>query len=139
MAIERGSETEWPHWPGRASGGEQRERLERRLLGASAPEVELRQARASIVRLEAVAAEQAERIEQLERASGAAVEPEPTADGHLLFAPTPRGYVLLEREGRPPAHGGEVGLDGGRDYVVARIGPSPLPGDDRPCAYLVTA
>jgi hypothetical protein len=23
------------------------------------------------------------------------------------------------------------------EYLVARVGPSPLPGDDRRCAYLV--
>jgi hypothetical protein len=57
---------------------------------------------------------------------------------HLLFISKPTGYELVEREGEPPAVGSEVELDegaGGR-FVVSKIAPSPLPQDDRPCAYL---
>jgi hypothetical protein len=57
---------------------------------------------------------------------------------HLLFISRPTGYELAEREGDPPAVGSEVELDegsGGR-FVVSKIAPSPLPQDDRVCAYL---
>jgi hypothetical protein len=55
---------------------------------------------------------------------------------HLLFVWTPAGYRLEEREGEPPAVGAEVELNGEQRQRVTKIGPSPLPGDDRPCAYL---
>jgi hypothetical protein len=55
--------------------------------------------------------------------------------GHVLFVWTPAGYELLSRSGRPPRIGEEVGVSGGA-RVVTKIGPSPLPGDPRPCAYL---
>ena len=59
------------------------------------------------------------------------------ADGkHLLFVWKPTGYVLQEREGEPPEVGSEVELDGDERQKVSKIGPSPLPGDTRPCAYL---
>ena len=57
------------------------------------------------------------------------------ASGHLLFVWTPTGYQLVEREGEPPAPGEDVDLDGRRERVL-KIGPSPLPGDRRPCVYL---
>jgi len=55
--------------------------------------------------------------------------------GHLLFVWTPAGYALLGRGGAPPEVGTEVGVSGGR-RVVVKLGPSPLPGDSRRCAYL---
>jgi hypothetical protein len=55
--------------------------------------------------------------------------------GHVLFVWTPAGYELLARSGEPPAVGSEVGFSGGL-RVVTKIGPSPLPGDRRPCAFL---
>ena len=57
-------------------------------------------------------------------------------DRYLLFAWTPAGYQLEEREGQPPAPGSEVEVGDKRERVV-KIGPSPLPGDSRPCAYLI--
>jgi hypothetical protein len=56
---------------------------------------------------------------------------------HLLFVWKPSGYELVEREGEPPEPGAgvEVGDDGLR-FTVSKVGPSPLPDDDRPCAYL---
>ena len=58
------------------------------------------------------------------------------SETHLLFVWRPSGYILEEREGEPPAVGSEVELaDGGRERV-SKIGPSPLPGDARRCAYL---
>jgi hypothetical protein len=58
------------------------------------------------------------------------------ADKHLLFLSRPTGYELAEREGEPPAPGDEVELDGEGSFVVVKVAQSPLPQDDRPCAYL---
>jgi hypothetical protein len=55
--------------------------------------------------------------------------------GHVLFVWSPSGYALLGRAGVPPPVGSEVGVSGGL-RVVTKIGPSPLPGDGRPCAFL---
>ena len=56
--------------------------------------------------------------------------------GHLVFVWSPAGYTLEERGGDPPQVGTQV-EDGERRFEVARIAPSPLPGDARPCAYLL--
>ena len=56
--------------------------------------------------------------------------------GHLLFVWSPTGYTLQERDGAPPPVGHEFD-DGGRRLVVTKVGASPLPDDDRPCAYSV--
>jgi hypothetical protein len=58
------------------------------------------------------------------------------ANGYLLFISKPSGYELREREGQPPAVGEELEEDGAR-LRVSKLAPSPLPGDERPCAYLV--
>ena len=55
--------------------------------------------------------------------------------GHVLFVWTPAGYELLGRGGEPPQVGEEVGVSGGL-RVVTKVGPSPLPGDRRRCAFL---
>jgi hypothetical protein len=57
---------------------------------------------------------------------------------HLLFISKPTGYELVEREGDPPAVGSEVELDEGAAarFIVSKIAPSPLPQDERQCAYL---
>lgn len=60
------------------------------------------------------------------------------AESHLLFVWKPSGYELREREGELPAPGSEVEQDG-TTMRVLKIAPSPLPGDTRPCAYLVGA
>jgi hypothetical protein len=57
---------------------------------------------------------------------------------HLLFRWSPSGYTLVERSGEPPAVGDEV-EDGEDRFRVTKIAPSPLPGDPRPCAYLLPA
>jgi hypothetical protein len=54
---------------------------------------------------------------------------------YLLFVWKPTGYELRERDGELPALGAVLDEEEGR-MVVTRIGPSPLPGDDRRCAYL---
>ena len=55
--------------------------------------------------------------------------------GHVLFVWTPAGYELLARAGEPPLVGEDVGVSGGL-RVVTKVGPSPLPGDPRRCAFL---
>jgi hypothetical protein len=56
---------------------------------------------------------------------------------HLLFLSKPSGYELREQEGDPTVVGSEIEWDG-QQLRVAKIAPSPLPGDKRPCAYLVS-
>jgi hypothetical protein len=54
----------------------------------------------------------------------------------LAFVPG-RAYGLVELESEAPAAVGDrLELDG-VEYVVARVGPSPLPADSRRCAYLI--
>lgn len=55
---------------------------------------------------------------------------------HLLFLWTPSGYLLRELDGDPPEVGHEF-EDAGRMLVVTKVGASPLPGDQRRCAYSV--
>jgi hypothetical protein len=71
------------------------------------------------------------------------VEPPPAVSAsHLLFVPTATRYVLVERDGPPPARGSgvdvsEAGVEGG--FVVARIGRAPFPAkaEPRSCAFLL--
>jgi hypothetical protein len=56
-------------------------------------------------------------------------------DKHLLFVWKPTGYELREQDGELPAVGSVVELEEGR-MQVNRIAPSPLPGDERRCAFL---
>jgi hypothetical protein len=57
---------------------------------------------------------------------------------HLLFVPTPHGYLLLEESGAPPNVGDVLDLLEGpaNRAVVAKVASSPLPQDTRACAYL---
>jgi hypothetical protein len=55
--------------------------------------------------------------------------------GHVLFVWTPAGYEVLGRGGEAPQVGEEVGVSGGL-RIVTKVGPSPLPGDRRRCAFL---
>jgi len=59
----------------------------------------------------------------------------PAPAGHVLFAPAPDGYRLLQRDGPPPDRGAALELDDGL-FLVLRLGPSPLPGDPRRCAFV---
>jgi hypothetical protein len=62
-----------------------------------------------------------------------------TDDGaHLVFVPTPNEYLLLQRLGPVPSSGDrlEVPEAQGRQLVVSKVASSPLPGDERRCAYL---
>ncbi len=56
---------------------------------------------------------------------------------HCLFVSKPTGYELVARDGAPPPVGSTVELDDQGRWIVNRIGPSPLPQDRRPCAYLL--
>ena len=67
--------------------------------------------------------------------------PEPRDDGvsgHILFVSGPASYGLLLREGRAPELGSEIVLGDWAEgrYRVCKVGPSPLPGDRRRCAFL---
>jgi hypothetical protein len=57
------------------------------------------------------------------------------ARAHLLFVPTGKRYLLMNIDGPAPGLGSEVALDGAR-FIVSKIAPSPLPADERRCAYL---
>jgi hypothetical protein len=71
-------------------------------------------------------------------AERASAPPEPSVPAPvLLFVPGER-YRLVEAVHPPLSRGDAVEVEGAR-YVVARTGPSPLPGDARRCAYLVRA
>lgn len=55
--------------------------------------------------------------------------------GHVRFVALPEGYRLAV-SGEPCASAGDVLQVDGRAFRVDRIGSSPLPADDRPCAFL---
>jgi hypothetical protein len=57
-------------------------------------------------------------------------------DGYLLMVWSPAGYTLREMSGNPPLPGHEFD-DGERTLVVNKVGASPLPGDNRACAFSV--
>ena len=78
---------------------------------------------------------------QTEFAQLSAVEPEPEPElpsEHLLFVPTAKRYLLVERQGPPPDTGDEVALSEG-SFVVGKVGRSPLPGEPRVCAFLLAS
>ena len=54
---------------------------------------------------------------------------------YLAFVWTPAGYELHEQRGELPSVGSTVESNGKR-WTVFKVAPSPLPGDNRPCAYL---
>jgi hypothetical protein len=55
---------------------------------------------------------------------------------YLLFVWKPTGYELRERDGEVPSVGAVLDDEDLGRMVVTRVAPSPLPGDDRRCAYL---
>jgi chromosome segregation ATPase len=64
-----------------------------------------------------------------------AVDDRAAARGHVLFAPFPEGYRLVVSD-KPCPRPGEVVDAEGHSFVVARVGRSPFPADDRSCAFL---
>src|SRR5207245_1693807 len=65
-------------------------------------------------------------------------EPEPSLAEYLCFAPGKKGYRLVPVPGAMPRVGDRHELHG-TEYVVTRVGRSPLPSDQRRCAYLQAA
>jgi hypothetical protein len=60
-----------------------------------------------------------------------------TPNSFVAFAPTATGYRLIECQGTTPAVGDQLTLPDCIDtYLVSRVQRSPLPTDDRICAYL---
>ena len=55
---------------------------------------------------------------------------------YVLFAWSPTGYRLAERQGQPPRVGEELEEEG-HTLEITKVGASPLPGDSRACAYCV--
>ena len=53
---------------------------------------------------------------------------------YILFVWSPSGWTLRLREGDVPAVGSTVEEDETM-LRVSKVGPSPLPGDRRACAY----
>jgi hypothetical protein len=64
------------------------------------------------------------------------VEAPEAAASHLLFVPTPARYLMVERQGPPPAPGEELDLNEGT-FLVGKLGRAPFPGEQRPCAFLL--
>jgi hypothetical protein len=65
-----------------------------------------------------------------------AAEPEAEQErGWVAFVSSAHGYRLVDGPGRVPTLGDSVDLDG-TAYRVVKVGPSPLPGDARRCAYV---
>ncbi len=68
-------------------------------------------------------------------------EPKPRAEvaevkgGWIAFVSSPAGYRIVERDGPAPARGDARQLEDGSHRVLL-VGPSPLPGDRRRCAYV---
>jgi hypothetical protein len=74
-------------------------------------------------------------------ADGDAPEKAPPNEGaqaHLLFISHLSRYELVPRDGPVPPVDGELVLGDGVEgrYRVCKVGPSPLPGDPRRCAFL---
>jgi hypothetical protein len=55
---------------------------------------------------------------------------------YLLFVWKPTGYEIRERDGDLPAVGAVLEEEEDGRMLVTRVGPSPLPGDERRCAYV---
>ena len=69
-----------------------------------------------------------------EPARGAAARA-PAPKGFVLFVPTTAGYRLTTPNGVTPEAGERLRVED-EWYRVVRVGPSPLPGDRRRCAFL---
>jgi hypothetical protein len=104
--------------------------IERRERDVAARETEVAELEAQVAELEVRLAERPEGDTVAETVG------EPEAP-ELAFVPGP-AYRLVELAEPPTGRGASIVLDG-VEYVVGRVGPSPLPGDGRRCAYLVAS
>lgn len=57
---------------------------------------------------------------------------------YLLFLSKATGYELREEAGDAPSAGSEIEVDD-ETLRITKVGPSPLPGDGRRCAYSQSA
>ena len=67
-------------------------------------------------------------------ANETAPQPDPRT-ACVAFAPTTDGYRLVALEALPEA-GETIDIAELGEYLVLRVGRSPIPGDDRRCAYV---
>jgi hypothetical protein len=70
---------------------------------------------------------------------GASTSPRRAGDEYLVLVQFGDAYELVVRAGAPPEPASVVVAAGGRNHVVMKVAQSPLPGDRRPCVYLVPA
>jgi hypothetical protein len=83
---------------------------------------------------------QAARVEAVRTTEDTPVAEAETPGAFLAFVPLDQGYSLQEILGSPPAVGEPMAVaNGDAEFVVTRIGRSPLPLDRRPCVYLELA
>lgn len=75
------------------------------------------------------------RAELAARGAAAGDLEQPSFADYLCFAPRKKGYRLVPASGAMPGVGDRHQLHGA-EYVVTRVGRSPLPSDPRRCAYL---
>jgi hypothetical protein len=93
--------------------------------------------RAAVEQREAAVAAREAKMVALEDVQDDAAPPQDDAVAQTLIAFVPGDrYRLVELTSTPLSRGNPVAIDG-EEYVVARFGPSPLPGDRRRCVYLV--
>ncbi len=113
----------------RAQLGESTERVAELDRAAAQSEAALTSARAQLRELEA---------ENAALKAEPAIAERPGQTSHLLRVPGSGCYALVERPGPPPVVGETIsqGSDDERRFVVTRVSESPLPLDERTCAYL---
>jgi hypothetical protein len=103
-------------------------------LRLAAAESRLAEESASHVETRRVLSQALDELAELRPSPWSDLDPRADCD-YLLFAPGGDGYRLVPRTGAVPELGGRIELDAA-DYVVTRVGRSPLPFDSRRCVYL---
>ena len=98
-------------------------------------ERELDAVRADVVARDERLAEALAELELSRRASPVQIRERDATNGHVRFLGLPSGYRLAVSD-EPCATLGELVEIDGIAFRVSGIGPSPLPADDRPCAFL---
>lgn len=105
-------------------------RVERLLPGSEAVRASAEEVEARLDRVEL----RLDSVEQQLRSEPGRSRRKPV-DGHLLFLPSSRGYVIVEVDGVAPSVGSELIVAGSR-FVVQSTRRSPFPSDPRPCFVL---